>query len=704
MKKSIFIFLLGLLIVSQLHAQDTILFDNLLYGGAAEFVIFKPDHNLMSPRWSGGLIKYNPVTDSVIEWYNRTNSLLISDFINDYAYSSDSTLWLASGSEGVFSFDENNYQCINYENSPLPYKSGRSIEFDTDDNLWITSDEGIYIKNHDSTWTFYPNDHEPLMGKEPNLIYKDNDGILYIATDRGVNIYDNGIWSYIDINYSNGYLGKIIQIHKSSFDTLYVVGERYCYIQKAAYHRKITPNDFEGLGNNFTGITETGDSNVVISGFTGFLKIGRWITELYTKNNTPGGDQVDFLSKVFYDKYRNQLFFNNRHKMINFENGEFTTSFCVGCNIIPEPRVWSIFFDNNNRFWLKGDNTIYLKEDNGWTSTNSGSIGDSWSLGFAQTTDGDLYYGGSSYIWRYKGSFWTKMSISIWLENDGLYDLTAGRDSCIYIATRNGLYQKKSTFAYFKHLGYSDRVNSVTCDKDGVIWFAMKSKIGKYENGIITYYSSFNSDLPVSNDYFSINADSMGKLWLETDTSVYFRENNNWELFTPNIPDRVKAVYVDDMNYTWLLTMNDLFIMNESDTMIYNYNNAPFVNTWFGDGIAASDNSFYTFNYPGITTLQHTQIVHEQEVADKTINLRRLINVYPNPSHGLITFELTGKKNTLRNVNNQIKISNLLGQKIATIPISDKQIIWDPVGLKPGIYIYKAIFDNKESTGKIIIE
>jgi hypothetical protein len=72
--------------------------------------------------------------------------------------------------------------------------------------------------------------------------------------------------------------------------------------------------------------------------------------------------------------------------------------------------------------------------------------------------------------------------------------------------------------------------------------------------------------------------------------------------------------------------------------------------------------------------------------------------VYPNPSGGLITFEVNNKE--LIKENNSVEIYNMLGQQIRTNSLTGKTTELDLSSQPSGIYLYRVLSEN----GKLVSE
>ncbi len=706
MKKIASLLIITFLFSGTLLAQDIIAFDNLLYGGSANYVIFKPSVNIWITQYSGGVIEYKPENDSILKWYKRSNSVLPSNSINGYAYDADSTLWLSSYHGGVFKFDENDFRHFNSINSPLPQKGIQSIAIDDNDDLFIaTRDSGLFVLQADSVWKHYPpGTDDTIHANKIFKVYKGNDGTMYFGTDLGITILKDCKWSYIDLFDPNEHLyTRTYQIFESSLDSLYFLDYNFCYIKKGDHSYSINPQDFGFDSYTFNDVTEDNDRNIYLSCHAGFIRINySGGVDIFTRDSTPGGQDIQNITGVFFDPYRNKLFFNDPNHAIVFEDEEFTETFCIGCNELPTNSNKALIFDTTDRFWIAASRGFFVKENDGWNKYDGYYNGDK----MVQSARGWTYALTSSYVYIFRGSTWELTSVSIWLENDGLYDIAADNSIRAYVATRNGVYVRDTIHFRWNNVGVTERTNNITCDKNGLAWFTQESKIGSfnYSNNEIKYYHPINSDLPPSDGYFGICADSLGRLWLQTDTAIFINENEQWRHILHGFYGYIGNVYVDDYFNTWLVTNHDLVFMNQTDTIFFNAKNAPFAYEYFYSGVPGPDNSFYINSHYGVTTVKYTVLQDVEENIPSEYGKGQLAVVYPNPSNNIVYFKIKDFNNYQQLKHYQIEIFDLLGKSLSKIQ-SDTQITsWDTSNVKPGIYIYQLKLGTKQSSGKIVVK
>jgi hypothetical protein len=96
-------------------------------------------------------------------------------------------------------------------------------------------------------------------------------------------------------------------------------------------------------------------------------------------------------------------------------------------------------------------------------------------------------------------------------------------------------------------------------------------------------------------------------------------------------------------------------------------------------------------------TIDNVRLVKRIPSADNEwIVTDPVLHIYPNPAHDLIQVETT--------IGSEVKIINMLGTVMKTLPVTDKVISMDIHELPEGMYLIKIVKDNFVSLHKIIIQ
>ncbi|MGB3775041.1 MAG: two-component regulator propeller domain-containing protein, partial [Leeuwenhoekiella sp.] len=113
--------------------------------------IFKDSKkNIWVGTWDNGIYLLKNGTQQFIHYtVESTNSSLTSDRIINFSEDATGTIWIATFSGGLQSFDPRYNNFTNYRNEPflsqnLSYSDIRKIYVDSEDNLWIASNAGLF--------------------------------------------------------------------------------------------------------------------------------------------------------------------------------------------------------------------------------------------------------------------------------------------------------------------------------------------------------------------------------------------------------------------------------------------------------------------------------------------------------------------------------------------------------------------------------
>lgn len=137
--------------------------------------------------------------------YDKTNSGLPDDNINDITVDNYGNIWFATNSSGIVKYDEVSWTLFNTSNSSLPSNKTKRIFVDDYRQMWIGTDKGL-TKYNNNSWTTYPN-------YPNNPIDMDKNGSLWVGTSWS-GLYEfsfdkSGLMKYInEISLSNTLISK----------------------------------------------------------------------------------------------------------------------------------------------------------------------------------------------------------------------------------------------------------------------------------------------------------------------------------------------------------------------------------------------------------------------------------------------------------------------------------------------------------------
>ncbi len=695
-----FFLLLFLGSISGLQAEDTLFVYNKAYAGTVYKLLSFPKKNILLT--GGGVIEYNPVNDSILKWYKPANSLLAGTLIRDYAYDSDSALWLCDNYNGVLKFDENDPVFYNKKNSPLGDEGIGdicTICFDKEGNLWIGTYGGLIVKWKDKGWETFTGDYFRWIYD----IKTDSSGVVHIAGDRLI-LYDHNNWTFYNFSEITGNPNeRVKEIFIASNGDIYYRGNK-CFVKKIGNGIHILKlSDYDPSFTDFPyGIGENNSGDMYLLGIDGYVILKRDGT-FSTISLDSLGIHPSTAVGVLHDRYRDRVYLGIVEKgMIDITDGNYD-SICLGCNELSTRLVYRALYDHQNRLWVLGNKAAVL--DNGqWNFFNN--HGGSTSRNFIVTGGDEMLSNSSEYVWIYSNGVAYQSQVSISTGNGGLYEMTLGKDNYTYISTKIGLCYRKPFSNYWYKLEnngeYLDEYY-LCSDTSGRIWFTHENGIGYFNppDSRFTYFNPLNSSIPDGEEYLEIKCDSLNRIWLTVDSSIYIGTVDPQQPWKPFITlrdnARLKDVRVDSYGNTWLLTSDDLRFMNETDTLVFNKSDGMFAcSAGFNNATVDADGIYWVAGIGGMTGFKYSQT---GDVFNNKGKNRLSMKVYPNPATSRVFFELE-TNNPLPSRENILSVYNLYGQMITKSRFTGSKTALDMSSCPPGIYLY---YLNNRMAGKLIL-
>ncbi len=163
--------------------------------------------------WVGtiaGLNTFDPET----EIFTRVPEVGIHAFISDIIEDRRGLIWVATQSEGLFSYNPRSRRWTNYICDPKDSRSiGHlnliSLAEDSKGNIWVaTEGGGVSVYDHvtDDFQTYTTQD-----GLPNNVVYKvleDNDGKIWLTTNNGLAMFDPSVGEFTVYTYNKGLVGN----------------------------------------------------------------------------------------------------------------------------------------------------------------------------------------------------------------------------------------------------------------------------------------------------------------------------------------------------------------------------------------------------------------------------------------------------------------------------------------------------------------
>jgi len=639
-----------------------------------------------SVMWFGtdyGLVKVDRANGDTI-YYNKANSGLPDNSINDLAIDQQGNLWVAT-SNGLASFTGTSWQVYNTSNSLLPSNHVSAVEVDASNVKWAGSWNGLASLGN-TGWTFYNEENSGLLAFDVMSLASDTAGNIWIGYSYyGLAKYDGDTTVF----YNEETTGNdIFDVRDIKFD-----GDGNLWISGYYVHRfdGTTWTEFTDLNSGLP--TEDAffldirnDNEIWIGTYKGLVTYiaGNWTTlttdiigEVHTD---PSGDV--WISAV------------NLPAVCRFDGSTWDTTFFrnspLSHNYLPKSAV-----DSENNVWIASVRGLNKKDGDNWTIWNisnssipsnyiqalcpiEGGILAGTSEGLFRILDGEvtvwdtlnsslpvnsvraIAVAGDGAWWigteggglvRYDGTDWTVYDFyQTGVPIDYIRSLAFGPDNALWIGTEErGLVRYSGNiwdlFTASSHGLPSDEIIELEFDANSNLWIACWSGgMAKFDGTGFTSWTPANSTLDDDNIY-DVTPDTDGNIWICT-----------WDLGLGKF---------DGQNFTFLNMDNSPLTANRISMCAIDNNNTKWITTYL-HGLCA-----YNENGIPVGNLQYPEIMNTL-----------VIKAYPNPVSGQLYIE------TSQPVSRAIIcIFNQQGQCVIQMPLPSRGQSIDTRHLPFGTYI-----------------
>ncbi|MCW3084786.1 MAG: Response regulator containing a CheY-like receiver domain and a domain protein [Bacteroidetes bacterium] len=518
-------------------------------------------------------------------------------------------IWITTNGGGLSRYDGTTFHNLNTKDGLNNSRTYDVLE-DSHRNLWIGTGKGLnkYVNNK-----LYKVSDTLINQTSIYKIYQHSNGDLWLGTSSGIVIYDGKqfkpfvrndsigdfqVWSIVQDKVGNMWIGTMsngvfyyngkTMVHFTAADGLIDPKNRDILIKDdkvwIATYRGINVYD---LSKSYTGSTNLDtlkingkpflettyrlykDSTGVIWAGTGngVSKISYGKMQTMTKSNGLCNPMVcaviqDHEGNMWFgsfsggiSKYRNDLFIN-----INEKQG------------LANNAVMTFFKDSKDNMWIgtwgggvskmdykawKTKDTIifqnFVQQKDGLPFNNI------WSI--CEDKKGNIWFGTSAQgISVYDGKTFKNYHFKDGLHGVHIQSLLCDRRGIIWIAHENGLDKYDgSTFTFYgKEQGlFTQGVNAIYEDNTGNVWFGSPDKITKYDGKKFTSILRPEGFPKIKN----IVIDNIGYMWLSTDAGVCVYNGKKFIMITENDGLSSNTVYFakpDNDGYMWLGTNNGI--------------------------------------------------------------------------------------------------------------------------------------------------
>lgn len=520
------------------------------------FSIAEYDKKTLWIATQGGVYIFDLERESFTEF-----APLKDNSVYDILKDSRGVMWIATKSNGVFSYDPKNKKTTNYKVSKgtnsISSNHVRKLVEDNTGKIWIgTFEHGIDVfDTFKKTFKNYQANNSNLSSDFILTLYKDNNGGIWAGTfSGGLNYWQKETGRFKSFRKADGNTinDDIVRaIYQPSPDKLYIGTEKGLNVlnlsnNKFSSYVKKTNDPFSLSDNAIYTICADREGGIWLGTFFGganYLQEKSSGFELYYPTGERNSLSGNAVSAFLEDKpgmfwvgtedgglnYYNS--FNNTFKQYPFASGQQKLSY---------HNIHSLFKDSRGNIWI---------------GTFAGGL--------------NVYNPATGKVKNYKSNPNDPSSIS----NNNIYSIYEDKDHIIWVGTTNGLNIYDPQKDAFKLVNEMDLGHNIIYDiyedETKTIWFAT------YDIGLISkskrsgkwnqYLADGKKGSLSSNKIICILDDHSGNLWLGTDGGSLNKLNlqdNTVTVFDETSGMDGNVVYgilKDDNRTLWISTNNGLY-------------------------------------------------------------------------------------------------------------------------------------------------
>lgn len=493
-------------------------------------------NNVWIGTQSGGISRLQKSNNTWF-YYNKANSGLPDNFINDLAIDASGYKWIATKQKGLVRFDGTNWVNYNTSNSTIPSNNVSSIAVDSRNNIWVGTDNGL-ARYNGSNWTIFNTGNTPMLS---NVVFDvaAQDSIIWVASQHGVYRYDGTLWQ--NYNTLNSGLPDMIIL---------------CIA--------IEPGGHKWFGTKFGGVATFDDNN--------------W-TVYNTGNSSIPSNEVKSIS--FED---NTFWFGTVNGLANYD-GTTWTVYNTSNSRLSNNIINAIVVDASRTKWIgtadslsKFDGTTWNKYDPSHSGIYSNTV-----RCIAQDMFGAKWIATNKGLTKYTGNQWTLFNVAnSAIPSDDVYVTAIDSKNIKWVGTVLGLGKYNDTIFTVYNKNNSglpeNKINDIAIDNNDVLWIATENGgLAKLDKTTWTVYNTLNSNIPSDIVYF-VKIDRNGNKWVGTNSGLAKFDGTNWTVYNTGnsaLPsNNITSIAFTPTHIKWVGTNNGLARFNDTSFTVYNTGNS----------------------------------------------------------------------------------------------------------------------------------
>jgi len=550
--------------------------------------------------YEGGIIRYDPVTDSFQDFSPSLDNVQLKNLIiSKIAQDQTGNLWFSTNS-GLFRYDPDSLQWFHYladasDPTSLSSDETNALLCDANNRLWLGTDKGLDLfdpgTQQFSHFRHDPDDPQSLSGEEVYAIIADHTGNVWVGTNVGLNRFD---------------------LDQGTFENWTAESD-----------------DPTSLSDNLVStILEDRAGNLWVgtrSGLNYFNPQTGEFTRYNMNINDPNSLSDDWVQALYLDR-TGGLWVGTAYGGINYFHplaGQFQhlVPSTAAADQVTENSVWSIYQDDSGTVWL-GTNGGGLKKCSlepftcqtyRHDESDPDSLSNDIIVDIYPDPSGSLWLaswgGGLNHFDPTSGKFFHYRAIeedSRSLSSDVVWLILRDSQDIFWIGTTAGLNAfDPQTEQFTQYLNDPDNPHSISNDQivglfedsSGQLWVGTQDGLNRFDRetgGFTRFYHDPDDPQSLShNTVFAFYEDPRGRLWIGTyggglnryePTSGTFQQ---YRVADGLINDSIYGILADADGNLWISTNNGISKFDPVTEMFKNFSEA--------DGLQAREFNFNAY-------------------------------------------------------------------------------------------------------------
>lgn len=485
--------------------------------------IFELLEDYSGKLWIGtngsGVYQFKKEMIESFELGNQQSFKIISSIIQ----ATDSTIWIASPTDGIAMVKDDSIHYLNSENG-LPNNNIRALFQSKNGHIYIGTTSGLYDYNP-SVQQFYFT--SGLSDNRIQSITESNNGDLWVGTLGGISKISNG--KVVNFSQKDGLPENNIRRVLFENNRLWITTRESGI---SVYDGK-TFNNFsqkDGLSSNLTTSIEVDNNHNIWIG-TYNQGITRLTKRIFSNLTTKNGLVSNFITSLSHDAGGNLWLGTYGSGLQQLKNNQLITF--SKKNGLTDNYITVLKHDKKGRLWIGTSNGLNMLEQNRLTQYNQNSGLPATDITtIAESGDGKIYIGTSS------GGLAAinNQDVRVFTRDDGLVaknikSVLVTKNNVVWVGTNgNGLFiLKNRKFTRIAGLSGEDgkpgqrnltRIFNLYEGKDGAVYVSLNN--GEFlqiknETEIVRFIINDLKDRPI----LQMTEDNFGNFWAISDVGIF---------------------------------------------------------------------------------------------------------------------------------------------------------------------------------------